>query len=106
MRKYPVRWNLSAERSPRTPIMKFWREMVLSQRGNQFLSRGRLPDRLACEERPHPVDVGRSLGCLAHCLDKRRKRVEVLANEPDNKVVVIFVKAETGKGERWAQGGL
>src|SRR6476620_4375644 len=56
-----------------------------------------LPKRPAYEKRAEPLQVQRRLLRLPHRLHQRRQRVQFLADQPDDEVVVIPVEAVTGE---------
>ena len=58
-----------------------------------------LPDGLADKERPDLAEVLRRLPRLAHPLDDGRERIQRLAQEPDDEVVVVRIKAVTRQAD-------
>src|SRR5262249_18063115 len=56
-----------------------------------------LPDCTADEERAETIEIERGLLSLAHCLDDRRQRKELFADESDDEVVVVAIEPVTGQ---------
>src|SRR5215217_7949441 len=71
--------------------------VVLSAVSRRSLRRLRLslyalPERAADEERSQPFQVQRGLLRLPHRLDQRRERIQILADQADDEVVVVLVE--------------
>src|SRR5207249_9704868 len=58
-----------------------------------YVSCRALPDRTADEERSEPLEVQRGLLRLAHRLHDRREWIQLLPDQSDDEVVVLFVEA-------------
>ena len=56
-----------------------------------------MPDDAADEERAEPVEVERGLLRLAHRLDDGGEREQLLADQPDDEVVVVAVEPVAGE---------
>src|SRR5712692_7568925 len=58
-----------------------------------------LPERVTDEEGAERLDVLRGLDGLAHGLDQVRERMEVLAHDTDDEVVVVDVEPVAGEAD-------